>query len=42
LKILADENIPLVTVDALVTLGHDVLSLHDAINKGMKISQFGN
>jgi predicted nuclease of predicted toxin-antitoxin system len=36
LKILADENIPLLTVDALVKSGHDVLSLHEPIHKGLK------
>jgi len=36
LKILADENIPLVTIESLRTFGHDVLSLHDSGRKGMK------
>ena len=36
MKILTDENIPLITIEALRVLGHDVTSLHEVRRKGMK------
>ena len=36
MKILVDENIPLMTVRALRGLGHDVLDIRQTADKGMK------
>lgn len=38
MQILADENIPRHTIQALRSLGHDVVSLHDPKYKGTKDS----
>jgi predicted nuclease of predicted toxin-antitoxin system len=38
MKILIDENIPLMTVSALLDLGHDVLDIRGTKNEGIKNS----
>ena len=35
MKIFADENIPLMTVEALRALGHDVLDIRGTVDEGM-------
>jgi len=35
MKIFADENIPLMTVEALRALGHDVLDIRGTVDGGM-------
>lgn len=35
MKICVDENIPLVTVGELITLGHDVLDIRGTVNQGI-------
>ena len=39
MKILVDENIPLMTVTALQDMGHDVLDIRGSANQGMKNSK---
>ncbi len=42
MKILVDENIPLMTVQALCDLGHDVLDIRSTKNEGIKNSSLWN
>ena len=39
MKILVDENIPTITVDALQELGHDILDIRGTPNEGLKDQQ---
>ena len=42
MKILVDENIPAITVEALQELGHDVLDIRGTPKEDLKTTNFGN